>query len=281
MSYHLSAISYQQPTGNQRRGFTLAEVLIAIGIMGVGLSMVAMLFPVAIMENEASVNCSVGSNLCANGLDVAKLVLKHGDLEKTGFLPRTLSKADSASPVPATPDPSGTGQSGDSFEEWVEDIAPNLDVFYPKTLKGSLVFAGQVVPGQNSYQLLVVSYTKNEPTNVIQADRASLLPPGKGKPLDIEIDTDADEYVITNTSDFAPEYLQLDMMVIFPNGQFAKIAGTNEDGNYYFDRPVPTGTAVDAWFIVERVQPDVTINDPFLKDSPCMSVLVTRTAVSD
>ncbi len=248
--------------------------------MGVGLSMAAMLFPVGIMENEASVNCSVGTNVCTNGLDVAKLVLKHSVLNGTAFQPRTtlLSIADSASPVPATPDPA-TIPGGIEDDYWIEDLA-NPGDFYPKALKGFLVFAGQVAAGQNNYQLVVVSYAKNEPTNVIQADRAIDTPTaGAGAPLDIQTNS-VDEYVIQNpASDFPAEYLQPDRMVVFLNGQFAKIAGTNADGNYYFDRPVPTDSQA-AWFIVEKDGPDPATSI-VLTDSPCMSALASRTAVSN
>ncbi|KKN89636.1 hypothetical protein LCGC14_0234820 [marine sediment metagenome] len=61
------------------RGFTLIEVLIALGILGVGLSMAASVFVAAIKENEKSYNDSVGMMISENGLVLGEVVLGNWD----------------------------------------------------------------------------------------------------------------------------------------------------------------------------------------------------------
>ncbi len=61
------------------KGFTLVEVLIAVGILGVGLSMAASVFVAAMKENEKSYNDSVGMMICKNGLTLGEVVLGNWD----------------------------------------------------------------------------------------------------------------------------------------------------------------------------------------------------------
>ncbi len=57
------------------RAFTLAELMIAIGIMGIGLVMVMALFPAALKENASSVHDVMGSLICKNAIAIAKAQL--------------------------------------------------------------------------------------------------------------------------------------------------------------------------------------------------------------
>jgi len=57
--------------------FTLAELLIAVAVLGVGLSMVASLFPAALRENQRSTDDVLGSIICQNGLAVVKSKVTH------------------------------------------------------------------------------------------------------------------------------------------------------------------------------------------------------------
>jgi len=67
----------------RRKGFSLAELLISIGILSIGLSMSAMLFPAALKENERSLNNVVGTLVCENTLALGKMILHADNTEKS------------------------------------------------------------------------------------------------------------------------------------------------------------------------------------------------------
>ena len=56
-------------------GFTLAELVVAIAILGVGMTMAAALFPAAMKQLEYSMRDITGTVICQRGLDVARTVL--------------------------------------------------------------------------------------------------------------------------------------------------------------------------------------------------------------
>lgn len=58
--------------GRGRRGFSLTELMISIGVLAVGLTMSASLFPAALQANRDSVRSVLGSIICQNGLAVTK-----------------------------------------------------------------------------------------------------------------------------------------------------------------------------------------------------------------
>ncbi|MDP6545652.1 MAG: prepilin-type N-terminal cleavage/methylation domain-containing protein [Phycisphaerae bacterium] len=57
------------------KGFTLAEILIALGILAIGMSMVAAIFPAALEFNRRSTNSTLGTMICENGLVLSELEL--------------------------------------------------------------------------------------------------------------------------------------------------------------------------------------------------------------
>ena len=66
----------------RRAGFTLMELMIAIGILGIGLLMAGSLFPAAIEEANTSYDNTVGIQVAQNGLAVVKACIT-GDLRPT------------------------------------------------------------------------------------------------------------------------------------------------------------------------------------------------------
>ena len=58
--------------GRVRRGFSLAELMISIGILAVGLTMAGALFPAALHAGRESLKDVLGSIICENGLALAK-----------------------------------------------------------------------------------------------------------------------------------------------------------------------------------------------------------------
>ena len=61
-------------------GFTLIELLISIGILAVGLAMIAAVFPTAIAQTKSSVDDVIGMNICKNTLAVVRARLISGNV---------------------------------------------------------------------------------------------------------------------------------------------------------------------------------------------------------
>lgn len=73
-----------------RRGFTLAEVLIAIGIMAAGLTMAAAMFPAGIRENGRSSKNIIGTIIATNGLAVVQAYYGSGTFSASRSLAGSL-----------------------------------------------------------------------------------------------------------------------------------------------------------------------------------------------
>jgi Tfp pilus assembly protein PilV len=50
-----------------RRGFSFAEVLFAVAVLGIGFIMVAAIFPAAILQTQAAIDETVGTTVARNG----------------------------------------------------------------------------------------------------------------------------------------------------------------------------------------------------------------------
>ncbi len=122
-----------------RRGFTLAELLLAVAIMGIGLSMAAALLPVGISETERAMNNSLGTIICRNGLAVAKTYITHTE-----------------------------GQNWrDYFSDRSNSIQDSNQLQYNGNPGiGFYVFGRYLESGKNDYELITISYKARNATNV-------------------------------------------------------------------------------------------------------------------
>ena len=115
-------------------GFTLAEIMFAIVILGVGLTMAAALFPAAMEFHQSSSTQQIGGIAAENGLAIAGTSLHH---------------------------PLGTGSS-------LADVTSKLgpaERKYPFSIngpRGCVVLARQMRSGVNDYLVVVVGYTKSD-----------------------------------------------------------------------------------------------------------------------
>lgn len=71
------------PAGG-RPGFSLTELLIAIGVLGIGLGMIAALFVTGLTQVRMSLGASEGGMVASNGIAVAKMFLKPGKVVDNG-----------------------------------------------------------------------------------------------------------------------------------------------------------------------------------------------------
>ena len=117
-----------------RGAFTLAELLIAVAILGVGLSMIATLFPAALRENQRSTDDVLGSIICQNGLAVAKARYSHRDdvFTQTQLMAKWVGQ-----------------------EAWY----PQGDTTH---VQGFYLFGRRTAVTTNDYQLVIVAFRKSE-----------------------------------------------------------------------------------------------------------------------
>ena len=138
---------------NLNKGFTLAEILVALGILAVGMSMVAAIFPAAMEYNRDSTNKTLGAIICENGLIVSELALTAEVVD--GLAPTLMTVfADDANfkyisqkqqRYPTEGDPSKTG-----FAMMVRSMAPEG---LPDT--------------ERVYQIITVAYRKTNKDNTV------------------------------------------------------------------------------------------------------------------
>ena len=123
----------------RRGGFSLAELLISVGILGIGLTMSAALFPTALKEYDRSANNVLGTIMCDNGLVRAQSVLN-------------------------------SSQVGDTLEEKFSGSHGGSTKF------GYIVFATKATT--DSYKLVAVAYRKTVAANTVTAQTISCTTSG-------------------------------------------------------------------------------------------------------
>ena len=146
------------------RGFTLSEMLVAIFIMGIGLTMAASLFPVAVKENEASTNYTVGTIICQNGLSIAKANLKTGDLPTANGDPSHDLLADVTDKLPISP----------VYMDRYPLSESDTDLDKVKTRRGFLILGRQNAAPATDCLLVIVSYSQAFPQADATADVKSV-----------------------------------------------------------------------------------------------------------
>ncbi|MBL7133242.1 MAG: hypothetical protein ISS78_04030 [Phycisphaerae bacterium] len=123
-------------------GFSLTELLIAIGLVGVGMGMIAALFVTGLAQVGMSVGTSEGGMVAANGIAVARMLLTAGDVSDGEGNPLT--------ELTVIADESHTTKIGAAFQKF-----PYADA---DTNKGFVILARQC--GGGAYQLVSVAYAK-------------------------------------------------------------------------------------------------------------------------
>jgi len=232
-------------TSRHRRpaGFSLAELMFALAILGIALTALAPLFPAAVKENQSSANNVVGTLICKNVLAVAKTRLSHKGM---GTLGTDLTQIEPA-----------RGRIGEG------DLKYPLNNSGPSDTRGALLFARRTAARRslNDYLLVVVSYAKLKPTNNVEARRLT------GRSIDAS----------KKAFPGAGRLLKIRSPVIALNGRFAFIKSVSGDV-VTLDRDVPVEAVSDAFVIVETDAAGNLLDEIV---SPVMSILVTRTALRE
>ena len=124
-----------------RRGFSFAEVMFAVVILGIGFIMVAAIFPVALQQTQATSEENSASAAARGAAEAIAAAAAAAMPNPVGVTPGTASGVNTASPPPFTP-PAGFGSTPLSVQ--VQRTVPTLPLF-PPTVKSCGV--GQCEPG--------------------------------------------------------------------------------------------------------------------------------------
>lgn len=239
-----------------RRGFTLTEVLIALGIMGIGMTMASALFPTAIKQDAVTFQDMIGSMIAQNGIAVAKASAKANAGDVVGMplrvLPQTL---DSQYPV-------GTDPS--------------------TATRGSIVLVRLINANSITYQMVSIAYQKLNGGTVATVPvtitgYVASDPNYPGGPATAQL----------TGGNFATDVVVGSPLIDLSTGQYAMITGLDENANpkkvilsHPFNmniaNPAPnprTAFALPANAIVVR-ETGVTYR------SPALTVLVTQASLN-
>lgn len=225
------------------RAFSLVEVLLAISILGVGMAMVAALFPTALKETQTSVNNVLGSMITENGLTMYKTLATQANVGTVGTL-GTLNEP-YAPPDPRNPQ---YGRYGFLARGW----------------RGP---AGNTV---NDFWVNVVAYRLSNTGNYAELHQLS---------ADVQDDPNGNVQARRTTSQLRlnteQTWVQVGTPVLFnrPQGGYAKVWAVQ--GNIaLLDRALPPVNGLNVYVVTEANN-----GNPVGTQSPAMSTLVTRAAL--
>ena len=279
------------PDAGCRQGFTLIEILIAIGILSVGLLCAAALFPAAVMENQNAYSNSMGALICENGLAILRSKMRHEEI--------SVVLSPDPTPLDRVPMKLGFGTSPRNFLG--DDGA---DGFYPSgDTNSSKGFTGVIrrVNGTNCYDLTVVSYDRVESSTSIKATvvggggtgTLSLVArtPTPGHTTDPAADFVTTRFTVPG-SDYLGWFQREALIVLYTaNGVIAgRVAYVRKDSsgntNVYLDRRLPdefTTGAASACVVAEGKETgDGSLDSSFEPSglpSPVMSTITARVAL--
>lgn len=137
-------------------GFSLIEVLAAIGILGVGLAMAMALFPVAVQFADTSAKSSLGSIICENGLNTVTLRLTHASYDPNNFSQVSDKDRLYAAELIDPNDPNSLRISRFGFAYCITNRDPNA------------------TPRPNDYQIAVMAYRVKDKSGKAQAKIVSV-----------------------------------------------------------------------------------------------------------
>jgi prepilin-type N-terminal cleavage/methylation domain-containing protein len=146
------AIALQERRGQCKgKGFTLAEILIALGILAIGMSMVAAIFPAAMEFNRRSTNSTLGTIICENGITLAELNLSAEIVDSV-----------------AQPDEIAVYMVDDNHAAHLTSADQHYPVGETASRTGFVMMARRVTLTDNIFQLVAVAYRKTNKNHTVE-----------------------------------------------------------------------------------------------------------------
>ena len=131
------------------KGFTLAEILIALGILAIGMSMVAAIFPAAMEFNRRSTNSTLGTIICENGMVLAEMAIT-ADIIAADSKPEEL-----------------TIYADGKNENYLTKAQQHYPTGNEDSRTGFVVLARRASEAGGAYQLVTVAYRKSDEKNTV------------------------------------------------------------------------------------------------------------------
>ena len=248
------------------KAFTLTELMIAIGILGVGLTMAAALFPAGLKNSQRSAQNVIGTIVAENGLNIAKMRLAHNI--SAGLTHQVVDVTSQLGP---------------------------LDLQYPINTGpwGSIVLARRCEPDPNSpqrqtndYEIYVISY---------RAPTGHRVEAVQIQAVDIADGTSTTSGIVrlSNAGDYNTKVKQGTPVICAWNGRYGSVAAVLPPNtgsvaqaqailrvNDSLDRASAGITPYVLWVVAERQGPNP--GDPFVQggQSPAAEIFVTRTSLN-
>ena len=139
-------------------GFTLIEILLALGILAFALSMVAAVFPVAILQAKQADRTTMDTLIAENALAVIKATARHSTFATVG-----------TTMVPVVLQNGGGGLRSLHVDDTRYPIGDDESRY------GWVALVRQSSPGANDYQFVVIPYEKSPGVNYGAKDYPTLV----------------------------------------------------------------------------------------------------------
>lgn len=295
-------IRTRRPTGRSSAGYSLIELMIALGILGTATLLIATAFPAAMMMNKESVHHTMGTIIAENALAICRTRLTHSQLTNpAGFtldhqfqdITDLIPLAERAYPTPMgkpIEDPAYAQQVGSWWykpEDWLEIPAASGE-FYPASRYGWLVLARRVLPGwtpgnlppsplPNDYQFVILTYRKFNVTDRPRPDPSYPTGPAAVELVISVITTDTNGDILPP---LPADGFDVDAPVIVRAG--VKPSGEIETAVEIAYISEPAGTISNADGTPRRIisVEALTVNYTLGNESPVIGCYVVRTGLS-
>jgi prepilin-type N-terminal cleavage/methylation domain-containing protein len=218
-------------TLHNRAGFSLVELMMSLGILVVGLSMVATAFPTAMMANKLSVADTSATMISENAAAICRAKLSHNTINGLGgaLSDQTLQINDAAHTgdltYPVAPDTTPSTHP----EDWVDIGGTD----YPSTRYGWLLAARQI-GSVNDYQLVFIPYRKFLPGDAapefsdVVTDGENITGAGNVVSIGAPVICEADgtyAFVVDSTGKLSGRITPGDALTVGPDGQNSPAIG--------------------------------------------------------
>ena len=146
----------------KRSAFTMMELMIAMGILAVGMAMSASLFPTAAKEANTAIGSAIGQTIAENGLAMGKLAFRSKYHAGDGKVAQIIF---------TTGDPSGRVDEYATTAQKDTTILTPAQTRYPmgdtNSKYGFALLARKVGTDADAYQIISTAYRKQEASNKV------------------------------------------------------------------------------------------------------------------